>query len=546
MKSAPKKTHVSEHRRAIRSAVLLLGVLICLTARSSNLDLIGVNLLRTTSTNLDGSGIPVAHPEGSTAVEFPTFEVSPVAVGQPVSRFTYHSALGSSTNFPNSVGNESFSHANFVGMIFYGIPDGVATNVFHVDNYDADFLIASNIFSSPMVAIPGVIVNQSYIFIRPEYQTNLTLRISEQIEIDLHYDQYAATFGTLFISAAGSGSGGTIYAPGSAYNGIGVGVSDTGFQDAGPTLDNGRSKPDISAPGGSTSAATPYVAGSATVLLQAAHRGDGGSDTNSAGDKRTIKALLLNGALKPAGWTNGPSTPLDARHGAGVVNLFNAYRQLAAGKHTNINSTSVPTGNVHPPTGATGTVGSLQGWDFAAISSTMANDRINHYYFDVTNAAGTGPFTLTATLVWNRQENQAAINDLDLLLYNTATSNVVAESTGFVNNVEHIYIRHLQPGRYDLQVWKAGGNAGNGRITNDETYALAWEFFAMPLHITPTGTNVVLTWPIYPTGFILESTASLSPANWSTNLPAPLVNNGTNQVTVSTANSATFFRLRRP
>jgi len=87
--------------------------------------------------------------------------------------------------------------------------------------------------------------------------------------------------------------------------------------------------------------------------MQAALRGDGGSNTNAAFDMRTIKALLLNGAVKPLGWTNSNSSPLDARYGAGVVNVFNAYEQLAGGKHGFIASTTVGTGGAHPPTGAT-------------------------------------------------------------------------------------------------------------------------------------------------------------------------------------------------
>jgi hypothetical protein len=525
---------------------LVLGWLATLSAPAVTLDDIGVTLLRTVTTNLNGAGIRVAHPEGSTSVDFPTFEVNPAAVGQPVSLFTYYSELGTSTNFPNAIGNESFSHANFVGMIFYGT-NGIATNVAHVDNYNADFLVSSNIFISPMVAIPGKIVNQSYVFTSPVYETNLAIRISDQIEIDSRYDDYAETYKTLFISAAGTGGGATMYAPGTAYNSVGVGVSDNGLPDSGPTLDNGRSKPDISAPGGSTSAATPHVSGAATLLLQAALRGDGGNDTNAASDMRTLKAFLLNGAIKPSGWTNGPSTPLDARYGAGIVNVFNSYQQLAGGQHLAIEQTSVGLGAAHPPGPNPANIVQWSGWNFETnLSSTMTEDRIKHYYFNLTNAATNATFTFTGTLVWNRQENQAAINDLDLLLYNTATSNVVAESTSFVNNVEHIYIRHLPAGRYDLQVWKSGGDAGNGRITSDETYALSWEFFAMPLHITPTGTNVVLTWPIYPTGFVLEFTPSLAPATWSTNLPAPIVMNGTNSVSLIATNDARFFRLRRP
>jgi hypothetical protein len=524
----------------IRSCLLFVGIVAVtfnpsLRAHASTLDNIGLTLLRSVTTNLDGAGIRVAQPEASLSTNSPVFEVNPAAIGQPTSLFTYYSTNGMSTNYPNSVGEES-SHANAVAAIMSGIPGGVATNVAHIDNYEADYFINTYIatLSPPDPGVP--IVNQSFTFGE--------LSTGNQQQVDQFYDNAAAAHGTLFIS--GADNSGTVKAPATCYNGIGVGVIDGG-SGIGPTPDNGRSKPDLVGYGGFTSASTPLVAGSAALLLQAALRGDGGNSTNAAGDMRTLKALLLNGAIKPSGWTNGPSTPLDARYGAGIVNVFNSYQQLAGGQHPAIEQTSVGLGAAHPPGSSTANVAQWNGWNFdTSLSSTMTQERIKHYYFNLTNAATNATFTFTGTLVWNRQENQAAINDLDLLLYNTATSNVVAESTGFVNNVEHIYIRHLPPGRYDLQVWKAGGNAGNGRITNDETYALAWEFFAMPLHITPTGTNVVLTWPIYPTGFILESTASLSPANWSTNLPAPVVNNGTNQVTVSTANSATFFRLRRP
>ena len=516
-----------------------------LSASAGTLDDVGVTLLRTVTTNLNGTGIRVAHPEGSTTTNFPTFEVNPAAVGQPVSLFTYYSELGSSTNFPNAIGNESFSHANFVGMIFYGT-NGIATNVAHVDNYNADFLISSNIFATPMIAIPGRIVNQSYVFISQEYQTNLPMRISEQIEIDSRYDDYAETYKTLFVSAAGTGGGGTMYAPGTAYNSIGVGVSDNGLPDAGPTFDNGRSKPDISAPGGSTSAASPHVAGVATLLLQAALRGDAGSDTNAASDMRTIKTLLLNGAIKPASWTNGPATPLDARYGAGVVNALNSYMQLAGGRHAGIEQTAVSTNAAHPPGPSASNILNWTGWNFQTnLSSTPAQDQIEHYYFNLTNAVSNASFTATATLVWNRQLGESNINDLDLCLYDTATSNVVAQSISFVNNVEHIHVPHLPPGRYDLQVWKAGGNAANGRITGNETYALAWEFFALPLGISHD-TNVTLSWPIYPTGFALESSPALSPASWSTNLPAPIVTNGSKYISLPATNDARFFRLRRP
>jgi len=89
-------------------------------ACASSLDVVGVPLLRAMTTNLDGSGIPVAQVEApSDADEPPAFEVNPTAVGQPTNLFTYYSSYGSNITYPNSVGRES-GHADWVAGVFYG------------------------------------------------------------------------------------------------------------------------------------------------------------------------------------------------------------------------------------------------------------------------------------------------------------------------------------------------------------------------------------------------------------------------------------------
>ena len=251
-------------------------------------------------------------------------------------------------------------------------------------------------------------------------------------------------------------------------------------------------------------------------------------------------------AVKPAGWTNSSSSPLDMRYGAGVVNVFNSYEQLLGGKHPRIVSKLVTAGGAHPPTGDTGTVSVLNGWDFATNTSSLlpSQDAISHYYFNVSNSVAGATFSATATLVWNRHLNQTAINHLSLFLYNCANSNLVACSTSLVDNVEHLYLPTLAQGRYDLQVWKAGGL---GIVSTAEPYALAFEFFSETLAVAESGTNTTLTWPVYPAGFEVEATTNPGSPNWSVNnLPTAGITNNMNSLQLGATNAYQFFRLREP
>jgi len=518
----------------------------CVTVRAQDLNTLGVSLLRAMTTNLNGTGIHVGQPEAYNGDNGSTnsWEVNPTNVIQPVALFTYISGLGTSTSYPNSVGDWS-SHADAVGDYFYGPAYGVATNVAHVNNYDANYYVK---LSGPIpnwsCSLSGanssdMIVNQSFIFGSVPSQ----ISVAAQQAIDSAYDNYAATNHSLFVS--GAGNGGSVCPPSTCYNGLSVGVYN-GVSSIGPTVDNGRCKPDITAPGlaGLTSYSTPYVSGAAAVLMQAGLHGDGGSDTtNAAADLRTVKALLLNGAVKSLDWTNSTSSPLDARYGAGIVNLFNAYEQLAGGKHGYNFATNIPNGSAHPPVVMTNSISAWSGWDFNTNTSTSSSDAVKHYFFNVTNSVSNATFTATATLVWNRHQNKSSINNLNLFIYNAANSNLVACSTSLVDNVEHIFLPKLAQGPYDLQVWKAGGST----VTTNETYALAWEFFSTSLNALKNGTNISISWPVYPDGFVLQTATNLvSPVAWSTGNPASFVTNNQNVILINMTNANQFFRLQRP
>jgi hypothetical protein len=507
--------------------------------QAGDLDTIGVTVLRQIDPTLTGSGVKVAQPEAG-FFNPNDFEVNPGGVGQPVSLFTYISTNGAIvTGFPNGAGVES-GHADTVGGYFYGINNGVATNVSHVDNYAADTFFNDYIYTKAPLVNPVRVVNQSFIFCNADFSH---FSVSDEELIDSHYDDYAAQYNTLFISGAGNGgptNQAQVYPPAACYNGLGV-AAFGGGSCIGPTLDNGRCKPDITAPAGETSYSTALVAGAAAILVQAANRGDGGANTNAAGDMCTVKALLLNGAIKPGGWTNGPATPLDARYGAGLVNVFNSWTQLKGGQHGFIESTTNSSGGAHPPGANANNEPVLVGWDYNSISTRTTNDVANHYYFML---SGNNAFTLTATLIWNKQDTATDINNLDLFLYNAANSNLIVCSTSMVDNVEHVYLPTLSPGRYDLQVLKNGSAA---QVSHGETYALAFEMFAMPLSAWMTNGNVVISWPVAPTGFQLQSAASLDPlVSWTTVTNTVSITNSQNVVTLPAAGGNQYFRLDSP
>ena len=508
-------------------------------AYSQVANLIGLNLLQASTTNLNGSGIPVAQVEADTSVhpDPSYFEVNPTNAVQAPGVFTYISASGGAAGFTNAVGLES-GHADTVACCFYGINSGIATNVAHVFNYDATYYIYQ-VVGGGQPANGERIVNQSF-----------TLGTEgSQAQFDSMYDNFEENHNTLFVSAVGAGPNNVQpCAPGTAYNCISVGAYQNGSFDSniGPTADNGRCKPDITAIAGATSFSTPQVSGAAAILMQAALRGDGGSDTNSAFNNRTIKALLLNGAVKPSGWTNSSLSPLDARYGSGVVNIYNSYRLLAAGKQSSIASSLVPSGNPHPPIGSVANEPDWSGWDFNTNSSSTNTDSICHYYFNLTNSLPREQFTLTTTLVWNRHIHQSVVNNLALYLYNCANSNVVACSTSLVDNVQHIYLPVLNPGRYDLQVWKAGGT---NIVSTAEPYALSWQIFAHHVTMHPASGGALISWPMYPAGFnvlSMHDSEDQTPLWTNIDMSSLTYTNGTNTVFVPCPYGAEFFRLASP
>lgn len=220
---------------------------------------------------------------------------------------------------------------------------------------------------------------------------------------------------------SGPGSG-TVGEPAGAFNILAVGnVDDMNTVSSsddiiaysssrGPTLD-GRTKPDISAPGTSimsaynkwetgpdfislsgTSMATPQITGSILLILDY---------KNFRWQPEAIKALLLNTAED-----KGAAGP-DNDFGFGYVNLSNTY--------------------IHRDDLSTGSIDDLPNG--------------SRFYKGIANNGD------RATLVWNRHvtyngpnypASYLSISDLDLIMYNEVNGAMISASTSRLNNVEQV------------------------------------------------------------------------------------------------------------
>ena len=504
---------------------------------------IGLANLQLVAPQLNGAGVSVGQVEANPAPggTYVYFESNSNLA--PGASFTYVDANGSSSSSYNA--NLGSWHANDVGSVLYG-SSGVAPGVSSVELFaESYFASAFPIQQSPTAgsAVPSVI-NQSFIYMNASPSSIQSL--------DTAWDNSASYYNLLYVTSIGDGETTSttppsyINPPASMYNGIAVGVytgtvngnnysaSSSSYSSTswvGPTSD-GRSKPDLVAPvpafpslGNYTSYSAPVVSGVATLMEQAGRGTDlaapvglcasdssianGGvtAYTTAATDIRTVKALLLNGAVKPVGWTNSYSvnngaytynaattnavTPLDPRYGSGVVNAYNSYENLAGGEHNFTaataqsiaslpSATSAPTANFsgsYSEAASSTNPAAITGWNLASIAATTTSNAVENYDFNLIGTSQNS-WDLTATLTWNKNYNAGGINHLMLFLLNSAGQKV-AGSTSMLDNVQQININpalginSLAPGQYDLAVEMLGGvNA----ISTSDTYALAWNF----------------------------------------------------------------------
>jgi len=347
-------------------------------------------------------------------------------------------------------------HADRMARQIYGNTQSIAPGVTGIDLWDANDWLGSGFLHTGTSQPPDVETRQ----VENDSWIGHMATSAQSIDALQRLDYAIVRDG--FTAVVGVSNGDSTTLPellGQSYNTISVGRSDGKHGHGLTVLDGqGRIKPELVVPVGSTSSATARVSSAAALLIDQAQ-------ATAAAAPRATKALLLAGATKDeftGTWENHPQQPLDAVFGAGELNIDRSSRILAAGQQ--------PANRPAPV--------ALSGWD--AAQTTTAGQV---YRFEV--PAGRVLNEWSIVLDWNRDFTETAgfgfslepsLANLDLVLRAEDGPHAGEElnvSESQVDNVEHIYRNGafgtgggtLGPGHYALEVI-----ADRPQID----YALAW------------------------------------------------------------------------
>jgi|GEM_PF-5921303 len=410
---------------------------------------VGFNQLKTElgANTPDGSSVTVSQIE---APEPPNNYYAPDTANPEFTNITFTLKSGSLAGYSGHATTQ-------VGQNIYGSTLSIAPGITQVDAWEASNWIntALKFGDSSTSGEPDFetrdLQNHSWV---ASYGDSFDLQIIRRFDFAISRDQVLALVGVNNDnSVPGGGTDENLLS--SSYHAIRVGRTDGLHMYGTTTIDTaGRQRVDIVAPG-TTSRATARVSSAAAVLIDAVKEN---ANYAAAIDPRVLKAILLSGATKePAmAWTHSSTAPLNARYGAGEVNIAASHHILAAGQHP-----------------ASASINAYrQGWDFNTVSSSAAK----LYFFDVDDASD-----ISITLAWHRVITQGSppngrwnsptstLADLKLRLCQAnafTVGTVVSESNSPIDPLEHIWTTSLAPGRYVIEVTSASGAS--------TSYGIAW------------------------------------------------------------------------
>jgi hypothetical protein len=93
-----------------------------------------------------------------------------------------------------------------------------------------------------------------------------------------------------------------------------------------------------------------------------------------------------------------------------------------------------------------------------------------------------------------------------------------------------------------------GGTVSGNDTVSIENYLITKYGLVPPilpsLSVASSAGNVVITWSVSSANFVLQSASELNGGIWNTVANVPVVNGGTNSVTLPAAGTQTFYRLK--
>ena len=439
---------------------------------------IGVDALvqRLGATTPNGSGVVVGQVE---ILESP----GNYGPNQTSAEFTGKAFIAQSGSPGNS------GHATLVAQLMFGKTAGMAPGISTIYLYEAAswaqtaFLRMNQGSLNPPLAPPGglKIFNHSWVGSFNVALNTDALRRADFAVWNPTTNQAPANQPLMIVGVNNAG-GGQAPLMCHMFNGISVGLSN-GAHVSGPTSITydgpNRMKPEVVAPSQFTSFACPLVDAVAARLVQTARTAPLNTNPN-AERADVLKAVIMAGCDHRAAWTNctggcvsgatrgTTSAPLDAVYGSDVVNINNSHLILTGLEQAGANT---------PPTSVNI---KRRGWDFTNIGANASK----YYRFHISAVAPQA----SILIAWNRNVNSDLVTwslaNFTLTLHRVDTSgnlttlvgnpglpffssgNVVSQSS--VDNVEHVFVRDLQPGDYTVQVQRIDALGGTRDV------AIAW------------------------------------------------------------------------
>lgn len=373
---------------------------------------------------------------------------------------TGNSQFASKTfSFPNGGSTGSSSHATTVAQNIFGLTSSVVPSITEMTVYETNAWIGSGGLNSGSSSSAPNVENsrvQNHSWIGSTGNTTNDQQIIRRFDYMISRDNVVAVVGVNNGSASTNQN-----LMSTAYNALSVGTSDGNFSATATTIDGaGRQRPHLVAPADFTSYATARVSSAAAFLLSTV---DGaGASLQAADDHRVIKSLLMAGATKETAmnWSNTETAPLDAKWGAGQLNVYNSYHILDAGRFTPSDTSDI---------------GSM-GWDINDVSFSDGQ----YYYFDSSQL-----FDLTVSLNWDREVEAGPGNNwnnptsflanLTLALYEAedfSIGSLVSQSISSIENFQYLYLEGLTAGRYALEIASLDADL--------TTYGLSWMLTPVP------------------------------------------------------------------